>query len=199
MSVLRKDTAKRREEILEAAIVLTVRFGVKGVSVARISQHIGMVPSAIYRHFSGIQQILDGVVDYLQVRLMTWVGEVPSQSGDALDRLSSLFFQHMERISRDDPVHLLVFCKPILDDSPDRRARFHGIAQAYMGYVAGLIGSGQAEGRVREDRDPKILATLFLGQILAAACLWRLSDGRFDIAGYAKASWPVFGDQIMRT
>lgn len=192
MQVNRKDTETRKEEILRAALSLMARHGGKGVSVARISHHIGLVPSAIYRHFSGVQQILDDLVDYIHAGLMAHLAWAGGKSGGAPNRLELLFFRHIELIRCNDPIHAVLFCDAAFGESAARRERFHTHLRRYVSAVAGILAAGQQAGAVDPEADPETLAIMFLGLIQPAATIWRLSEGCFDITGYAKRSWRIF-------
>lgn len=52
-------TEVRREQIAAAALQLIARRGMHGLSIAGIARQVGLVPSAIYRHFDGKDHVLD--------------------------------------------------------------------------------------------------------------------------------------------
>lgn len=51
MSIERISTQTRREQIAEAALNLIASQGIAFLSMAVLARRIGVVPSAIYRHF----------------------------------------------------------------------------------------------------------------------------------------------------
>ena len=53
----RMDTATRKRQIAEAALAVVAEHGVGGMTVARVARLIGLVPSAIYRHFADRTEI----------------------------------------------------------------------------------------------------------------------------------------------
>ncbi len=58
-----------RERILRTAVALADRGGVESASMRKIAQELGVVPMALYKHVSGKDELLNGMVDVV-------VGEV---------------------------------------------------------------------------------------------------------------------------
>ena len=52
-----------RERILRTAVALADRGGVESASMRKIAQELGVVPMALYKHMSGKDELLDGMVD----------------------------------------------------------------------------------------------------------------------------------------
>ncbi len=52
-----------RQGILAAALVLLEREPDEPLTVARIAEEVEAVPAALYRHFSSLDELLDGVLD----------------------------------------------------------------------------------------------------------------------------------------
>src|SRR4030042_1494447 len=60
----------RREQIAEAALELLARQGIRRLSVGAVARRIGVVPSAVYRHFRGKEEILSAAVGRMGDRLL---------------------------------------------------------------------------------------------------------------------------------
>src|SRR5512140_198989 len=88
-------TEFRQEQIAEAALRLVAGQGMKGLSVARVARRVGVVPSAIYRHYNSKDEVLDAVLDLIRGRLLANVKAVCEASTEALDRLHRLLARHV--------------------------------------------------------------------------------------------------------
>ncbi len=51
--------------MLEAAVALADREGVDGLSMRRLSQSLGVVPMALYKHVANKDEMLDGMIDVI--------------------------------------------------------------------------------------------------------------------------------------
>ncbi|GAA3551684.1 TetR/AcrR family transcriptional regulator [Amycolatopsis ultiminotia] len=81
----------RRELILNAAAELFVTPGYAKLSMADLAEAVGIVPSALYRHFSGKQQILATVLAAGLAPIHELVGALdPADPADSARRLSAL-------------------------------------------------------------------------------------------------------------
>ena len=52
-----------RERILHTAVALADRGGIESASMRKIAEELGVVPMALYKHVSGKDELLDGMVD----------------------------------------------------------------------------------------------------------------------------------------
>jgi AcrR family transcriptional regulator len=63
-----------RERVLRAAVALADAHGVEAISMRRIASELGVVPMALYKHVSGKDELLDGMIDVV-------VGEIDPPAG----------------------------------------------------------------------------------------------------------------------
>ena len=52
-----------REQVLRAAVALADEAGIEAVSMRRLAERTGVVPMALYKHVTGKEELLDGMVD----------------------------------------------------------------------------------------------------------------------------------------
>ncbi len=191
MRAAKQKTEARQEQIAQAALQLLARNGLNGVSVTDVAQVVGVVPSAIYRHFKGKDDVLDTVLDLIRDRLLGIVHVVCEQTPRALDRLDRLHARHIEFIRRNPGIPSLVFSADAYAGHDARRARTLGTVRAYLAAVKGIVAAGQQAGEIRKAVDPEAAAMLFLGTIQPSAFLWHLSGGRSAFVANADKAWQV--------
>lgn len=188
----RLDTEVRREQLAEAALELIAAHGLNHLSVARVARRVGLVPSAIYRHFAGKDDLLDAVIALIRERLHRNVEVAMEQTPDALDRLRHLLLAHVRVIRENKGILRLVFADELHRGQPESKARIYEMVGSYLKKVAAIVARGQQEGSIRQDLDPATAAVMFLGLIQPAAILWHLSGGEFDVTKQVQKAWPVF-------
>lgn len=196
MSAEKLETQVRKEQIAEAALGLIGRYGLQGLSVARVARQVGLVPSAIYRHFEGKDRVLDAVLELIGSRLHGNVRAVTSEGRDPLEQLRHLLMRHISLIRDNQGIPRVIFSDELYAGRPERRRKVYEIITGYLKSVAQLIRQGQKAGRLRESADPDVLAVMFLGLVQPAAILWHVSDGAFDVTKQAERAWKVFGAAI---
>jgi AcrR family transcriptional regulator len=190
------DTELRQEQILQAALELISAQGMKGLSMVAVARRIGVVPSAIYRHFASKDAIVTGMLQLIERRLMGNVAAVREERQRPLAALEALLLRHVRLIRENAGIPRVVFSEEVYGGHPQRKEHVHRVIQRYLGAVAGMFREGQDEGIVRQDIRPEDLAVMFLGLVQPAAILWHLSDGGFDVTKHVQRSWRVFREAV---
>ncbi|MFU8855928.1 MAG: TetR/AcrR family transcriptional regulator [Deferrisomatales bacterium] len=192
----RLGTEVRREQIAEAALALISERGLGGLSVAAVARRVGLVPSAIYRHFEGKEGVVDAVVGLIRDRLLRNVREACTEADDALDCLRRILTRHVQLIRNNVGVPRVVFSEELYASRPGRKGEVHAVVAGYLASVAEVIRRGQAAGCIRPGLEPGTLAVMFLGLVQPSAILWHLSDGQFDVTKHTQRAWEVFRGAI---
>jgi AcrR family transcriptional regulator len=192
MALEKLSSEVRQEQYAEAALSLIATDGLKSLSVARVARRVGLVPSALYRHYPGKDALLDAVISLIRERLQTNVTRVLEQTPDAIERLRQLLMAHVRVIRENEGVLRVIFSDELHNGHPERRAQVWEMVAGYLKRVADIIAQGQQEGQIRQDIDPDTASVMFLGLIQPAAILWNLSGGKFDVTRHVQKAWPVF-------
>lgn len=196
MRATKTKTAIRQEQIAAAALELMARHGPKALNVGRLARQVGVVPSAIYRHYSGKDAVLDAVLDLISQRLQENVKAVREETTDALDRLHRLLSRHVQLIRNNIAIPRVVFSEEIFSGHAPRRRRVHQLIQSYLDQVAALVVEGQQAGNLRADVSAHTVSVMFLGMIHPAVILWLTSDGAFEVASHTAKAWPLFAEML---
>jgi len=186
----------RREQIAEAALELLARQGIRRLSVGAVARRIGVVPSAVYRHFRGKEEILSAAVGRMGDRLLENVLRAGSAEEDAVERLRKILEFHVETIREGYAGPRILFAEGISGGGAHHREEVYHVIRRYLARVAEVIRQGQRGGDIREDIDPAAAAVHFIGLIQPAATLWYFSDGMFDVTRHAEKSFALFADSI---
>lgn len=192
MSTEKLDTEVRQDQIAQAALSLVASHGLKGLSMARLACRVGLVPSAIYRHFKDKDEVLDAAIGYIQKGLLDNVAVVCNETSDSLDRLRRLLMLHIKLIRENQGIPRIIFSEDVYNGHPERKTRVYEIVKGYLDRVGKIVRQGQQEGQIRPDVEPSTVSLLFLGMIQPAAILWHMSDGGFDITKHTEKAWKIF-------
>jgi AcrR family transcriptional regulator len=196
MSAEKLKTAVRQEQIAQAALHLIGRRGLKGLSVGGLARSVGLVPSAIYRHFPSKDHVIGLVLDLIRARLLENARAVNQETTDPLEALRLLLMRHVKLVRENEAIPLVIFSEQVYAGRPERRARMYQVFKEYLGSVRELIERGQRLGRIRTDLDSQALAVMFIGLFQPGAILWHLSEGEFDLTRQAVRAWRVYRDAL---
>ena len=192
-------TELRQEQIAQAALTLIARHGYHQLSVATLAKEVGVVPSALYRHYQGKDEVLDSVLELISQRLLQNVKAARETSLSAVKRLHALLMNHVQLVQNDIPIPRVIFSEEIFTGHKKRRHRVHQIFQEYLGEVALMIREGQQAGEIRAELSPETLSMMYLGLVQPSAILWLMSEGEFDLAEHVQKAWVIFSQMIQET
>lgn len=196
MSTEKLDTETRQEQIAQAALDLVAGRGIRGLNISAVARRIGVVPSAIYRHFKGKDDVLDAVLDLISTRLLSNIAAARKTS-DTLECLRLLLMLHVQMIRENEAIPRVVFSDEVYGGHSGRKAKMNMILQKYIGEVTIIVQEGQQRGQIRSGLNAETLALMFLGIIQPAAIIWHLSEEKFDVTKHAERAWNIFRETIM--
>ncbi len=152
-----------KAKIERAALHLFAEHGVDGVSTKQIAGAAGISEGAIYRHFSGKEELARSMMLSIHGRLTEMI-VAADEAHETLDEKIKFIVRHYCRIADDDwelfqyhILHLHHF--PKLADSPD---------DSPIGASARLLKTAMDKGEI-DPVDPYILSAMALGVVLQAA------------------------------
>lgn len=198
MSLDKLNTEIRQEQIAQAALSLLNNHGIKKLSIINVARRVGLVPSGIYRHFPGKEQIIDAVVELIFSRLVNNVTEVCNETQDPLEQLRNLLIRHVEMIRENHAIPRIIFSEEVYDGSSQRKARIYEGVTMYLKKIAEIIKEGQLKKYIRKDIDADSVSVMFLGMIQPAAILWHISDEQFDVNKHAEKAWILFKESLVK-
>ncbi len=192
MAAEKLDTRIRREQIVHAALSVVASDGLARLNVARVARRVGIVPSALYRHFSGKDAILDAVLENVQERLLANVRAARDEHEDTIPQLRSLLDRHLDLIEDHPGLPRLMFSEEVYAGRPKRRGQMFRLMRAYMERIADLVREGQRHGDIRQGLEPGAVALLFLGLVQPAAILSHVGGAAFHARSQVAKTWELF-------
>jgi AcrR family transcriptional regulator len=196
MRAARLDTATRREQIARAALEVIDKEGIRGLGVAKIARRVGVVPSAIYRHFRSKAEVIDLLIEFMRTRVLGNVEAVQRESADPVECLHRLLLRHIQLIRKYQMLPRLLFAEEVFIEQPGRRESFRTLIEAFLPEVAKLFRRAQREGTVRRDIDARAFARMFLGLFQPSAVVWHVTGRTFNMKRQAEKAWKVFSQGI---
>ncbi len=129
----------RQEQIAQAAMNLMNTTGMKGLSIARVAKRVGLVPSAIYRHFESKDRVIDAVLDVIFDRLMDNVSKACSATIDPFERLKLILTRHIRFILENHAIPRIIFSEEVYSGNIDRKAKLNRKIGGYLAEISEII------------------------------------------------------------
>lgn len=192
MGTPKKESSVRRHEIVGLALEMLSTLGPKALNMAVLAHRLGLVPSAIYRHFHSKQEIVEAIFGLIRERFQANIGKACQEAEAPLDQLERLIVHQARMVREVSGIPRLLFSESQPPGLAEKKAQIFGIIKDYIQQVALIIERGQREGQIRAGLDARELATMFWGLLPPATVLWHLSEGRFDVTRHLDRSWKIF-------
>jgi AcrR family transcriptional regulator len=184
-------TEVRREQIIQAVLSLLAAQDLQALSLAAVARRVGLVPSALYRHFRNKDEIHAAVLDHVGERLQGNVARVRAETPEALERLHRLLQLHVRLIRENPGVPRILFSSVLTGGRSPHKSRIARLIRAYLKELARIVREGQEAHVIRAGLEPDTVAVMFLGLFQPGAMLWFLTDGGFDITHQAERAWAI--------
>lgn len=170
----------RREQIVEAALSLAAG-GLKEVTVQKVAKLVGVVPSALYRHFPNKEAIVMALLDELERYLHGICDQAEAEAGDPLEALKRVMLLHARLATERRGIPRVLFSDAVATDPENKGARILSIQRALGARLTDMVRRGQAAGRIRDDLPAQDVAFQVFGLIVPTAVLHFLSGWQSDI------------------
>ncbi len=150
------------ELLLDVAIDEFTKRGYDGTSVEHLSAATGLSKSSLYHHVEGKEHILRLGLERAVAPLLGLLDEPQAHDGRAIDRLTYVLRRQIEIL-----VDQLAAVTLLLRVRGNTETERWALAQrrTFDGFVADLVRAGVAEGDLRSDLDPAVVARLLSGTV----------------------------------
>ncbi|MEN9362048.1 MAG: hypothetical protein RL095_3583 [Verrucomicrobiota bacterium] len=151
-----------RDGILDVARRLFITEGMERVTMRRIAAELGCSATALYRHFRDKEDLINQVCHHdfqeLQGDFLAAL-----EGGDALIRLRAICGAYLRFAQRQPHHYRLLFMTPLSNEQAQSLKATHrdihgDPSQDGYALLAATLSAAQAEGRLRRDLAPHLLA-----------------------------------------
>lgn len=185
----RLTSTMRQEQILDTTLEIIAEKGLSGVNTSEIAQRIGIVPSALYRHFENKDALIDALLDRTHSILFENVRKISMESSGASKNLRSLFLLHIEFIRKNPGIPKLVFSDAAVFGSPERKKKVIFIVRNYMNKLKEIAEKGIREGDLMNDISSEAVAFSMVSFAQHVGLISNLSDAKIDMSNLAELAW----------
>lgn len=190
--LVKKSTRVRKEEIVQAALEVIGKYGVRALTIAAIAESAGMSEANIYRHFGGKEEIFSSLADYIGTAVMGKAAAIAAGSRKPLEKLETIFSSHITLVAEHPGIPRFIFSEDVHLGNRKLAETIAFRIGNYVETVSGIIAAGVAEGDLRQDISPRETALTLIGMIQFTALRWTIGGASFDIREEAEKLWNNF-------
>ena len=176
----RKSTEVRKEEIVRAALAIVEQRGLDKLNINDIAAKIELVPAAIYRHFTGREEIVAALIEYIDKRLRYNLSQVDIVTGTPIAKLKALFELQVSLLKEEAAIPRVLYFLLSSDRNLELKASMLSAVSFYVQQVKKLLIQGQQQGEVSPDIDVMAAAMMFLGMVQPLAIMSQVNKEVLD-------------------
>jgi AcrR family transcriptional regulator len=154
---------ERRDQIIGVALDSIAQNGVRGTSLSRIAEGVGLTTPALYAHFASRREILLAALDRL-FEERTLPHRFPAES-NALEHLRGIAQRHRLLMAPESTQSMFALFEFIVA-SPEEGLR-SAVGEKHLILVnelADIVRAGQSEGSIRPDADAVQVAWMIVSR-----------------------------------
>lgn len=167
----------RREQIVNAARKLVIKFGSENVTVRRIAQEVGLSEAAIYRHFKSKKDILYLLIESIENNL---ISDLESQNRPEYGRLENVLLNHLSALEMRRGISFQVIAEIISLGDKKLNNRIYETIKKYIDKLKELLLNEIEKGEVRGDIDVEAAAVILFSVVQGLSNIWTLSNYSFN-------------------
>ena len=190
----RKSTEVRKEEIVRAALAIVEQRGLDKLNINDIAAKIELVPAAIYRHFTGREEIVAALIEYIDKRLRNNLSQVDIVTGTPMAKLKALFELHVALLKEEAAIPRVLYYILSSDRTPELKASMMSAVGFYVQQVKKMLIQGQEKGEISPDIDVMAAAMMFLGMVQPLAIMSQVNKDVLD--EYPQKLWQNYQRSI---
>lgn len=165
---------RTKERILEAALKLFSEKGYEGTNLQEIADTVGIVKSAIYRHFNSKEELWNGILDKMCSYYENGFGSADKLPAipESVDEFKKLVLQMLNFTINDEKI---IMTRKLLSKEQFRDERARALATEHFNVdlermFAGIFNAMMENGTIKKD-DPQMLAFTFTAPISSQVLL----------------------------
>ncbi|SDD54476.1 transcriptional regulator, TetR family [Algoriphagus faecimaris] len=173
--------SERQLEIIEAAGKILTEAGVGGLTTKKLAKEMGFSEAAIYRHFSGKEEILIALLEFLCKNMDQRLEMAIQEGGDSESKFRSVFANQFQFFSKHPHFVVAVFSEGLLEESQRINQVISQLMQVKMKYLKLAISSGQESGVFSKEISLEDMIHHVMGSFRLLMFKWRISNFQFDL------------------
>ncbi len=194
------ETEIRREQIAQAALEIISLYGLKGLTNERVAALVGVVPSALYKHYRSKSKIIDAVICLMQERMMNVIKTAQSVGSDPLGCIRRVYLAEVRMIMQSPGAPFIFFSEEFIANKNQIKNKFDEVGRLHFGEMLKLFQKALDQKQIRQDFAAQTLAIFYMGMVSQTMFLTQDPDKNakinIDVLKHSENAWKAFVDML---
>lgn len=176
----------RQIEIINASVKLIGSKGIAALTTRNLSKALGVSEPIIYRHFKNKQDILAGILSFLEENNRKISAVIVEKDAPALDRITELYLRSFEGFTKAPGLTSAIFSEELFQKDKVLAEKILGIMEVTNKTIVAILNEGMKKNELRADLTSKEMSHILMGAMRFAVTKWRLNRYKTDLVAHGK-------------
>jgi AcrR family transcriptional regulator len=174
------ELSERQLEIVEAAGRILTSSGVSGLTIKNLAKEMKFSESAIYRHFTGKEEIIIATLSFLAESIDMRLTSIAGSSAYD-EKFTAMFREHFRFFNLHPHFVVTVFSDGLMEETQRINDAILNLINVKMKHLMPVITEGQQKGIYTKTLTAEELAHIIMGAFRLQMFKWRIANFQFDI------------------
>jgi AcrR family transcriptional regulator len=180
-SIFNLNKEAKKKEIIEACLRIVDKYGIRGLTVKKISIEVGFVESALYRHFASKKDIIVRILKEVSNTFESIINKVEKTEIDPPKKLTMILERQCEVLQSFPGLIRLIYSDEIYIREAFLLDKLNTFLNRLIEKIEKIIKQGIREKIFRSEIDPYITAVNFLGIVQMSFSYWSIKKRKASI------------------
>jgi AcrR family transcriptional regulator len=177
-----------RRKIIDAAVDLFSEHGYAATGLGEIIDRVEMTKGALYYHFDSKESLASAIIDEGAATILVALDSLPASPAPALESMIHGVCTFADLIRTDKLARTGFQLARAMRDFTDAPSRAY---RSWLTAMSGQAAQAQAQGDLRAELDPEVVAELILEAALGAEVISTPISGGRDLTDRLNRAWEV--------
>lgn len=174
------ELSERQLEIIEAAGRILTSSGVSGLTIKNLAKEMKFSESAIYRHFTGKEEIIIAMLTFLAESIDLRLSNI-NRSSDPEEKFKAMFREHFRFFNLHPHFVVAVFSDGLMEETQRINNAILNLINIKMKHLMPVIMEGQHKAVFTNAITTDELVHIIMGTFKLQMFKWRIANFQFDI------------------
>jgi AcrR family transcriptional regulator len=190
------NTKIRQKQITDICLEIISERGLAALNVSEVASKLGLVTSALYRHYKDKEEIVSAILQMIRKRVKADFVKAETDGHDAFEKLEMLLNIESDRPHERRAFQMIIFSDSILQEKYNKLTEIRSIVSEFRAVTLSIFEQGQKAGAIRNDISSDTLEKMFVNLFLTNVAMHIIDEDEFDIHDYHNKAWSVFKEMI---
>ena len=176
----------KKKEIVQACLRVVDKYGIKGATIKNITSEVGVVESALYRHFPSKKDIFIRILKETSKMFESIINDVEKLDADSLKKLELILEKQLELLKSYPGLIRIVYSDEIYMRDDILLDKINNFLNRLIAKIEKIIKEGVEQKIIKPNIDSFIVSMNFLGIIQMSFSYWSLRNRELSLPQISK-------------